>query len=1146
MTERRRIAASMLVLAAACAVVALVAIRTLYAAAVKEQEKRLVEVAQGRARLIEAIAGHEMKYAHIIPAESDHGSAVDATLDQLKKAHSEFNGFGDTGEFVLAKLEGDKIVFLLRHRHSTADVPQSIPAASENAVPMQLALAGNSGTVFGRDYRGVEVLAAYEPIPDLGLAIVAKIDVAEIKAPFVRAGILVGFISFFIIITGAVLISRISTPIIKRLENYSDQLENDIAEREKVEAALKESERKYRQLFDLIGDPIFVHNILPDGAPGRFLDVNEPACSYLGYSKDELLKMGVKDISTEGSYNKGKDLIAELKKTGGIIFSSTHRHRDGTEIPVEIHAHYIKAGSEERILSVARDLTERVKSEQALKENEALLRTIFDNSPNCLFVKDLNGKYIFVNSTIAELYNTTAWEMIGRRDVDFAETLRLSRDDAERFFSDDQEVIRTRTEKFIPEEKFEMPDGTVRWFQTVKVPLSLPENPDCMLGIAVEITARKEAERELEYSERMLKFAIEQLPVPVIIALAPDVSIYRINDAAEQMLEKQTDDPHGIRLGQHRDFWPTFHPDGTPYDVEDLPLTRAVKEGVVTKHKEIIVRKSDGDHYISATAAPLFDENGHIIAGIVVFPEITEMKNTQLALRESEERFRTIFDYAPMSIALTDTRGRIIQTNRQFQEMLGYSREELLDMDIAEITPADDFDNEKQFFDKLRSREIDSFTIEKRYIRKDGAAIWASMTPSVLWDEDGEAEYIIGMIREITELKKQEEEKRRLQEQLQQSQKMEAVGRLAGGIAHDFNNMLTVIMGCANLVQMQIDENSEIYTDITEILNASERARELTMKLLTFSRKEKIHVKDIHIGRIVDSLTGMLDRSISKSIDISTNIVDDCVIRCDENQLQQALLNVCNNASDAMPAGGNLEISARLVEFEAHTCGTCGKKFDGAYCLVEVEDTGIGIASSMLKKIVEPFFTTKGAGEGTGLGLSTTHGIVENHDGHLHIYSEQGAGTSVKIYLPVSDADTTMAEIESSAANLRGTETILVVDDEQSILKTARRILDSMGYSVITAAGGSEAVSIFKEQHSGIDAVVLDLMMPGMDGAEVYSAIKQLDPGARIIVSSGYSIDGSAGHLLRQGADSFIQKPFSLPALCGEIRTVLDRRKNEH
>jgi CheY-like chemotaxis protein len=331
------------------------------------------------------------------------------------------------------------------------------------------------------------------------------------------------------------------------------------------------------------------------------------------------------------------------------------------------------------------------------------------------------------------------------------------------------------------------------------------------------------------------------------------------------------------------------------------------------------------------------------------------------------------------------------------------------------------------------------------------------------------------------------------------------------------------------------------HSEFQNILSASERAKALTLKLLTFSRKEKINVKTVCVCDMIHDLTSMLERTLSKKIKIKTTVNDAISISVDANQIQQALINICNNACDAMPDGGVLAIECIEVAPDPAYCANHLDIKPGHYCVIQISDTGTGIPRDMLKKVVDPFFTTKGPGKGTGLGLSVSFGIIRSHGGAMHIYSEPGRGTIVKIYLPVAESPAESCRKVVTYDLKRGSETLMLVDDEINILEIAKKILVSAGYTVAAFSSPIEAVEYYRAHWNEISLVALDMIMPEMDGGEVFSALHEINPDVNVMLSSGYSLNGQAGKLMKEGIKGFIQKPYGVTELCTTIRDLLDK-----
>ena len=510
---------------------------------------------------------------------------------------------------------------------------------------------------------------------------------------------------------------------------------------------------------------------------------------------------------------------------------------------------------------------------------------------------------------------------------------------------------------------------------------------------------------------------------------------------------------------------------------------------------------------------------------------------------DSERRFtNAILDAIPDTVYVFDVEtGAPVRWNRAMSEVSGHSDEEIAAMQ-AVVTWYSEEDQVKANAYIQQVLAGHPGRVEIDLIRKDGGTVPTEYSATLLGQglDDTDRALMVSVGRDISRRRAAEREQQRLTEQLLQSQKMEAVGQLAGGIAHDFNNMLSIIHGNASLALMDLKEGEAFQEEFHEILTAAERARDLTMKLLTFARKEKLNTRQISMEALVSELLQLLGRTLDKKIRMENRVQGGEQIRADKNQILQALINICNNAADAMPDGGVLSFDSQQLHAEG-VCEQCGERYSGTYCSLRISDTGVGMPEEIRRKIVEPFFTTKGAGKGTGLGLSVTHGIIVGHQGHMSVQSTPGQGSCFTILLPATGAGAAMVEGEEEQEQLpAGDEVILVVDDEASLLRLANRVLTRAGYQLLLAEGGQQAVELFRSRHRDVALVILDMIMPGMGGAEVFRELKKIAPDVKVILSSGYSADGQAGEMMKQGIQAFVQKPFSIEALCQTIREVLD------
>jgi PAS domain S-box-containing protein len=521
---------------------------------------------------------------------------------------------------------------------------------------------------------------------------------------------------------------------------------------------------------------------------------------------------------------------------------------------------------------------------------------------------------------------------------------------------------------------------------------------------------------------------------------------------------------------------------------------------------------------------------------------ITERKQAEEALGRSEKKFYELFNEAPVGYFEYDHQGRINSVNRTVLEMLGYKIEEIIGQPVWKFVVEED-EGRHQILAKLAGTVPPAQGLELTYRRKDGTTCPALIEDRLLKDSEGK---IIGMrstIQDITEQKRMEKEKAVLEEQLRQSQKMEAMGRLAGGIAHDFNNLLTVIKGYSQLSLLDLKKGDPKGKGIEEIQKATQRATDLIRQLLAFSRRQVMEMKTIDLNSLLRDLDQMLRRVIGEDIVLVTLLAEDLgSVKADPGQMEQVLMNLVVNSRDAMPSGGKLTIETANVQLDEEYTRMHREVRPGRYVVLSVSDTGIGMTPEVKERIFEPFFTTKGNEKGTGLGLSTAYGIVKQSGGDIWVYSEPGKGTTFKIYLPCVEGpleEWKERVVEEEMPH--GEETILIVEDNDEVRQLAMQVLERQGYRVLEAANGNETLRICKEYKDKIHLMVSDVVMPGMSGRELAEQIKSLHPEIKVLYTSGYADERIIHYgVLREGVN-YIQKPFTMEGLARKVREAIDK-----
>jgi two-component system, cell cycle sensor histidine kinase and response regulator CckA len=531
------------------------------------------------------------------------------------------------------------------------------------------------------------------------------------------------------------------------------------------------------------------------------------------------------------------------------------------------------------------------------------------------------------------------------------------------------------------------------------------------------------------------------------------------------------------------------------------------------------------------------DADGQPQFGIGMVEDITEAKQAELALRESEERYRELFENANDMVFTLDLAGNFTAVNRKGEQITGYTREELLGTSIEELYVPEDREVALTDFRSTITGQVGGKTREYRIFTKDGrrASIEIATTPI---RERGTVVGLQGIARDVSERKE-------LEERLRQAQRMEAVGQLAGGIAHDFNNLLTGITGYTEFALTALQNGDGVVReDIDEIRKAADRASSLTRQLLAFSRKQILQPKILDLNAVVEDTEKMLRRLIGEDIEVVTALGSGLgSVKADPGQIEQVLVNLVVNARDAMLNGGTVTIETSNVEVEGyHSRASAGPVPPGAYVMLRVADTGIGMNEETKARLFEPFFTTKEQGKGTGLGLSTVYGIVKQSGGYVTVESEPGKGTAFKIYLRrlAETKDETEANDTTNPGAVAGSETILLVEDEDIVRRLVRQILERSGYDVIEACEGEEALEILQKAETPIHLLVTDVVMPRMGGAELVERLQSLGSSTKVLFMSGYTDKAIVSEGNLQPGTEFLQKPFTSAALAQKVRSVLD------
>ncbi len=666
--------------------------------------------------------------------------------------------------------------------------------------------------------------------------------------------------------------------------------------------------------------------------------------------------------------------------------------------------------------------------------------------------------------------------------------------------------------------------------------------------------ARQDAEEEVREREEDLATTLNSIG-DAVIATDANGLVTRMNPVAEKMTGWNLAEAIGRKLD---DVFAIAHEETR--EPVDGPVDRVLREGTVVAfaNRTLLTSRDKVEHPIAESGAPIRDKMGTPRGVVVVFRDMAKERRSERALAKSQALYRRISESGIVGLVVSDLSGEFVEANDAFLRMISYSRDDLVAGRIraTELTPPDWRHAEETARAQLMASSVTQ-PWEKEFIRKDGERV-----PVLCADALLEPPYVVSVIADLTALKQSERDQakldakaqreharreeaeaalRRTEDQLRHAQKMEAVGRLAGGVAHDFNNILSVILSYSDFVLAELKPGDPLRDDMEQIRTASSRAADLTRQLLMFSRQQVLEPKILDLNDVLAGMNRMLRRLVGEDVEVTTAASASLgKVRVDPGSIEQVIMNLVVNARDAMPTGGRITIETANVNFdEPYARDHLGVK-PGPYVLLAVSDTGIGMDRVTQARIFEPFFTTKPKGKGTGLGLSTVFGIVQQSGGSVWVYSEPHKGATFKIYLPLVNGTEAQTRPNNAPATLRGSETILLVEDEDQVRAVALGILKRQGYRVIEARNAADAL-LKCEKHSGvIDLLLSDVVMPQMSGPELARRLAPIRVEMKILCMSGYTDDAVVRHGALEAGIAFIQKPFTPDTLTRKVREVLD------
>jgi PAS domain S-box-containing protein len=931
--------------------------------------------------------------------------------------------------------------------------------------------------------------------------------------------------------------------------------------------ALSARERDYRILFENANDAI----VITDPESEVIVEANAAACRLYACSHDQLVGVSMIEFSTD--IVRGRAAIEECLSSGRVSnFDTVHVARDGRRIHILVNASVVEYRGRRALLSVFRDISARRAAEQEIFRLNRALKALSKCSAALLHARDQQQLLDEICEIVVQVGGyRMAWVAAAPEPPDnWARPLASCGATSDYLevpclrynASADSPLlvptaIRTGQPGVCRDTATDPRSASLReechdcgFASIIALPLLVEgkvfgalaiyaaetdafDAPEVELlrelagnvGFGLEsLQARRQkevAQHELRASEERLRNLIETANEGICTIDADDRVTF-VNAKMAAMLGRTPEQ----MLGRSAfDFV-----DPGQYD----NLRAAIRGGhdMVSGSSEIILLSADGTPIVtSMNYSPFTGPDGQYAGGLAMISDITDRKRAEERLCESEKRYRLLFERTLTGVFRAQADGTVLEGNEAFVHMLGYdSIDELLSLKLPTMCAAaafvDHWCAELAEAGHLVNHEI-------RVLRKDGDTAYLLANLVLLRDPAGNPEFIEGTVLDITH-------RRQLEAQLLQSQKMEAIGQLAGGIAHDFNNLLMIIRSYAELAGESVKDVS-IRRELSAILKAADRGAALTRQLLTFGRKQVFSPRLLDINSVLENITKVLPRALGEDVRVEVHAGPDLwQVKADPVQIEQLVLNLAVNARDAMPGGGRLTLETSNTVLDTDYVKLHAGVVPGQYVMLVVTDTGQGIPPEALPRIFEPFFTTKERGKGTGLGLSTVYGIVQQSGGFIWVYSELGEGAVFKVYLPRAGAAVIAgAPLLQNDVPLRGTETILLVEDEEAVRNVTRTYLALRGYTVLEAGCGEEALRVSDSHPEAIDLLLTDVVMPGMSGSELGREISARRPGIHVIYVSGYTAATIGEHGV-QPASAFLQKPFSLAVLARRVRETLD------
>jgi PAS domain S-box-containing protein len=897
---------------------------------------------------------------------------------------------------------------------------------------------------------------------------------------------------------------------------------SDITERKRVE----EHVASMVEMLDTAPTSITVHDF-----DGRFLYANRRTFEMHGYEASEFMSLPLHELDVPESADLIAGRMQLIREKGEATFEVSHLHKSGIPIQLEVFAKTVEWQGKPALLSIATDITARVQAEEAIRRAERRSGALIDNAPDGIVFVSIDGKFTYASPSTFKIFGYDT-DDISLLDPD----VLTHPDDLPSVLAVMIGVIQDPSLVTTLQYRFRHQDGRWLWIESTFSNLIAEPSIQAIVINFRDITARRQAEETVSSYAVRLNLSMKAAN---LAWWEMDLKTGHVvfDERKTEMLGYAPEDFH-----HYEDFMALVHPDDHEKAMDAM---RAHLSGAAEKYEveyRILTKEGRYKWFYDIGTIEKWDAQGEplTVAGIVI--DITARKRAEVELHESKQILESVIENIPLMIFLKESQDlRFIIFNKAGEDLLGYNRSDLLGKNNLDLFPPEQaahFSSKDR--EVLASGVLLDIPKEPILTLKKGERFLHTRKVCIE-GADGTAKYLLGISEDITEREVAEEDRRKLEEQLRQAQKMEAVGRLAGGVAHDFNNLIMIIMGNVDLCRDRIGPDHPIHELLDEITGSAQRSAEITRQLLAFARRQTIAPKILNLTEAVEGMLKLLQRLIGEDIKLTWRPGSDLLpVKIDPSQVDQILANLCVNARDAISDVGEVTVKTGSFLVDAEYCTSHPEAVPGRYVFLAVSDDGCGMDQETLTQVFEPFFTTKGLGDGTGLGLATVYGIVKQNNGFINATSEPGNGTTFTAFLPQAESDSVETPATAAAEAPRGSgETVLLVEDERSVSLICRTFLEALDYNVLTAETPGEALKI-SERHTGkIHVLLTDVVMPGMDGRQLANRINAIKPGVKVLFMSGYTADVIAQRGVLDEGVQFLLKPFSREDLARKLQEML-------